>query len=211
MATWHPTRTIAYLVAAATSIAVAYSAIARESATIPLTEAEQAFIQKTYQSSRFGADIGKMAFDRAKDDRVRQFAKQLVRDHSQTNLKLSAFAKKRDVTLSNLPTPEQQALKKRLADLSSAEFDEVFVWAMVDDQLREVDESEQQLRDATDTEFVQLVKSALPILRKHLAAAEVLIQEVVLASRPKPMTASVGTAELPCWGPLYMALADNLR
>jgi putative membrane protein len=211
MATWHPRRVIPYLLAAAMSVAVAYTAIARESAAIPLTEAEQAFIQKTYQSSRFGADIGKMAFDRAKDDRVRQFAKQLVRDHSQTNLKLAAFAKKRGVALSDHPTPEQQALKKRLADLTSTEFDEVFVWAMVDDQLREVDESEQQLRDATDTEFVQLVESALPILRKHLAAAEVLIQELVLASRPKPMTASEGTAELPCWGPLYMALAENLR
>jgi putative membrane protein len=116
-------------------------------------------------------EIAGLAQQKSKDDRVKAFADQLMKDHQQADSELQTLAKTKNVTLSTDLPSEAVAAKARLSKLEGAAFDRAFVDQMVKDHTQAVKQFEQATKSA-DAEVKAFADKTLPTLRDHLQRAE---------------------------------------
>jgi len=120
------------------------------------------FISKAMESSTFDVRLAEMAVNKTQNNRVKDFAQMIVRDHTQA---IDQMKKLRDArmadsvsskgqvdtkTTKNTPdvqlTPEHQRTLDRLASLSGADFDREFMDVMVRDHRQDIRDLEAQSR-----------------------------------------------------------------
>ena len=103
-------------------------------------------------------------------------------DHAAASIQVEKLAQTKGVTLSNPPKDRmaQNAMKAlheihgRLAKLHGQEFDKAFAKAMFDDHRNDMDHLD-SWRDAVgDKDVRALIDQMLPVLQRHLSAAQQL-------------------------------------
>src|SRR5690349_18339116 len=73
--------------------------------------ADEIFLRQAGIGGRQEVDLAKLAGQRAQDQAVKDFAKQMVNDHSKTNDKVMQLAKAHGVAVPKNPDPDQQAVR----------------------------------------------------------------------------------------------------
>ena len=120
------------------------------------------FLSKAMESNTFDVRLAEMAVSKTQNDRVKEFAQMIIRDHTQA---IDQMKKLRDArmadsvssknqvdtkTTKNMPdvqlTPEHQRTLDRLASLSGADFDREFMDVMVREQRQDIRDFEAQSR-----------------------------------------------------------------
>ena len=120
------------------------------------------FLSKAMESNTFEVRLGEMAVSKTQNNRVKEFAQMIVRDHTQA---IDQMKKLRDArmadsvsskgqvdtkTTKNTPdvqlTPEHQRTLDRLASLSGADFDREFMDMMVRDHRENIRDFEAHSR-----------------------------------------------------------------
>jgi putative membrane protein len=106
---------------------------------------------------------------------VKAYAQMLVEDHTAANEKLRQIASSHNVALpASLPEAKKKELDQ-LSKLSGPEFDRQFVRIVgIKDHHQDIDEFEKAARSAKSDDVKSFAQSALPTLKKHLAAAQKL-------------------------------------
>jgi putative membrane protein len=125
-------------------------------------------------------DAAKIALETSSNPEVKQFADQMVTDHSAALAKATALAAKLSLT------PEENddvaALKKdaattadRMRTLSGADFDKAFISAMVKDHQGVLDALDRKLMpSAKNPELKKYLIDLRPVVAMHLERARVL-------------------------------------
>jgi len=125
-------------------------------------------------------DAAKLAADKTKNPKVKDFANLMIRDHTSVNKKATALAKKLKITPEESDT--SRSLKsdgdknlEKLRGMSGAEFDKAYidnevsyheaVAKVVDDTL---------IPNAKNAELKSLLESAKPVFASHLTHAKEL-------------------------------------
>jgi predicted outer membrane protein len=120
------------------------------------------FLSKAMESNTFEVRLAEMAVNKTQNNRVKEFAQMIIRDHTQA---IDQMKKLRDArmadsvsskgqvdtkTTKNTPdvqlTPEHQRTLDRLASLSGADFDREFMEVMVRDHRQDIRDLEAQSR-----------------------------------------------------------------
>ena len=120
------------------------------------------FLSKAMESNTFEVRLAEMAVNKTQNNRVKEFAQMIIRDHTQA---IDQMKKLRDArmadsvsskgqvdtkTTKNTPdvqlTPEHQRTMDRLASLSGADFDREFMDVMVRDHRQDIRDLEAQSR-----------------------------------------------------------------
>ncbi|RQP22816.1 DUF4142 domain-containing protein [Piscinibacter terrae] len=143
--------------------------------TAPLQPADQQFVTEAAAGGMFEVEIGKLAAEKATDPGVKNFAQMLVDDHSAANDKLRQIATGHNVALpASLPDDKKKEIDQ-LAKLSGANFDKQFIKMVgVKDHHHDIAAFEKASSSAQSPDVKDFATSALPTLKKHLAAAEKL-------------------------------------
>lgn len=145
----------------------------------PVAGAERAFVDAAATLGLAEAEAGKLAAEKATNDKVRAFAVQLEKDHTEANNRLTALAQNRGITLpATLEGTSRQSIDE-LAGLSGAEFDRRFV-ENFGVQMHEgaIQLFERQTREGQDAEIQAFAQQTLGALRSHLQMARDLAQEL---------------------------------
>src|SRR4029079_5565623 len=82
--------------------------------------------------------LGNLALQRAQSDSVKQFAQQMVTDHTAANTELTQLAAGKNVTLPTALDAKHQAMVDKLSKLSGADFDREYMKMMVNDHEKAV-------------------------------------------------------------------------
>ena len=93
----------------------------------PVSKRDQHLFQDVTRANQTEIMASRMAEARATDPAVRQFAHDVVRNHTTTVGKLNGFAQRRKIMLSLQPTDAQQKMLERLNKLSGEEFDQLYI------------------------------------------------------------------------------------
>jgi len=117
-------------------------------------------------------ELSRMALDRAEDYAVKSFARRVLDDHTQTDIELKKIASDRGLILPTEADMEHQSLKSALSDLSDEAFDEAFMKAMVERHKAAVEVFQRAAREVKDNELRLFAMKTLPMLERHLEAAE---------------------------------------
>jgi putative membrane protein len=144
----------------------------------PLTTGQNnAFLDQAIEINTAEIQLGRLAAAKSQNQRVKDYANMLVKDHSQALGKLQRLqggkqaGQSTDVPLST----EHEKLRTRLAGLSGAQFDREYIDAMVTGHREVVSLYEKQLISNPDkgtAELNKLVREMLPTTKKHFEHAE---------------------------------------
>jgi len=122
--------------------------------------------------------LGNLAQQRAQSESVKQFAQQMVTDHTAANTELMQLATGKNVTLPTALDAKHQAMVDKLGKLSGADFDREYMKTMVKDHEKAVKMFQDQSQKGSDADAKAFAAKTLPTLQNHLQMARTVAATV---------------------------------
>ena len=148
-------------------------------ATVPgfaagLSSADHKFVEQAAAGGMAEVEEGQLAQQKASSNDVKQFASQMVTDHTKANDELKQIAQSKGITLPSHPTRAEERSESGLKKLSGTEFDRHYVREQVADHQKTVALFQKQANSGEDPELKAFAQKTLPILQRHLQMAQSL-------------------------------------
>jgi putative membrane protein len=145
------------------------------------TLTDQEFLKQAMAAGNAEVQFGQLAEKRASNEKVREFAKEMVTDHKDANKKLAEHAKnlKIAVVVGGLTLDkDRREIYKQLSKLEGKEFDQEYIKQMVKDHEEAIKLFEKQAKSGTDPDLKKYASDTLPTLKKHLEHARKVAAEL---------------------------------
>jgi putative membrane protein len=121
-------------------------------------------------------EVSKLADKRADSSLVKDYARNVQKDHQAAAEKIGDLMKVHKVgAVVGLEKDTQDAIK-RLSSLEGRDFDQAFLKQMVDDHVNAIALFENQAKKGTQKDICELATALTQDLRRHLQKAQELIQ-----------------------------------
>jgi putative membrane protein len=137
------------------------------------------------QGGLMEVQVGKMAQEKAGDEKVKQFGKRMEQDHSKVNDELKKIAADKEVQLSTDLDRKHKANVDKLTKLSGADFDKQYMDGMVSYHKEDIKKFQRIADKGKDSDPKQFASKTLPTLKEHLQLAESTAQQVKSSSKTK--------------------------
>jgi putative membrane protein len=129
---------------------------------------DKKFVKNAALGGLTEVELGKLATQKASDQKVKDFGQKMVDDHTKANDELKQAASK-----SSIPVPESldskhQSRIDKLSKLSGAEFDKAYIKDQLKDHQTDVQEFKEEAQNGTDPNIKAFASTALPVLQHHL-------------------------------------------
>lgn len=147
-----------------------------------LSWGDRRFVTKAADDGQEEVQLAQLATQKATNPEVKQFAQQMVDQHTQVNSQLLSLAESKNVKIDKEDNKEDRAYR-RLNKASGSDFDREFVERMVDDHEKDIKLFEKAAKNAKDPEIRQFASSTLDHLRQHLTQVQQLQQSIVPTGR----------------------------
>lgn len=108
------------------------------------------FVAKAANVNMAEIQLGRLAEQKAQSPQVKDFASQMVQDHTKANTELEQVARAQNIPLPTELDQDHQDLLQKLQGLTGAEFDREYMSAMVDGHQDAVDLLKDHAEDLTD-------------------------------------------------------------
>src|SRR5690348_8296521 len=139
-----------------------------------LTPDEQAFVSKAAKSDQAEISLSKLALERSSNPQIKQFAQEMVTDHSKSTSLLKPIAAKHNVPLPAGPGPAPEAKYKMLEKKSGAAFDKAYMQVMVMDHENVLQAFQSEAGTVKDPKLKEFISTVQPIVAHHLEMARQL-------------------------------------
>ena len=134
---------------------------------------DASFVQEAGIGGLAEVEMGRLAVQKAQDDRVRQFGQKMIDDHSKANDALQQAASQQGLNAPSAMDEKHKQTMNRLEKLSGSQFDSAYAKEMVRDHKEDVKLFEKQA-NASGTPVEKFAADTLPTLKNHLVMAEAL-------------------------------------
>jgi putative membrane protein len=111
--------------------------------------------------------LSKIAKEKATDPKVKEFANQMIKDHSKANDELKALAATKNITLPSAPNEEKQKAAADLGGKSGGDFDKAYISQMKKDHDKTVKLFEDAQKEVKDVELKAFIDKTLPVIKAH--------------------------------------------
>ncbi len=132
------------------------------------TNSPSGFMMEAAKGGMAEVELSRTAMSKIQNAEVKQFAQQMVADHTRANNELKQLAAKKNVTLPTELDAAHKTMADRMSKLSGAEFDREYVNAMVEDHEKDVNLFRMQSESGTDADAKAFAAKTLPTLQMHL-------------------------------------------
>src|SRR5579872_66939 len=146
--------------------------------------ADRDFVHEAAEANRAELDASRLALSKAGRVEVKAFAQQMIDDHTKVGADLNELANKKGVTLPAETDADHKRESARLADVNGAEFDRVYMAAMVSDHAKAVSLFEEEPMKGRDADVRAFAVKTLPTLGHHLQMARDLSVKLGGAAAP---------------------------
>jgi putative membrane protein len=148
-----------------------------------VNSADQAFLRHAAEIDLSEVDLAQLAKQTATTEQVKQFAQQMITDHTNNLQTLKDLAARKDVTLPDQLSTKKTALYARLTKLSGTEFDHAYINAMVDGHTKAVALFKKESQTAADSAVRNYASQTLPMVEEHLKLAHQAAVQIGATSR----------------------------
>ncbi|PUZ20690.1 putative membrane protein [Chitinophaga costaii] len=118
--------------------------------------------------------MGKLAQDKASQQRVKDFGNLLITDHTKAGDELKAIADRKGITLPTAFSPEHQSAMEKLNDKKGLDWDKAFIDHMIDGHKSAIDDFDKASKNLEDADIKAFATNTLPTLKAHLDSAEAI-------------------------------------
>jgi putative membrane protein len=152
-------------------------------ATTKLASNETTFVKEAAQGGLMEVQLGKLAQEKAGDEKVKQFGKRMEQDHSKVNDELKKIAADKGVQVSMDLDKKHKTNVDKLTKLSGAAFDKQYINDMVSDHKEDIKKFQRVADKGKDPDLKQFASQTLPTLKEHLQLAESTAQQLKSGSK----------------------------
>jgi putative membrane protein len=135
------------------------------------------FLKEAIRGDIAETKIGELAQKKSENPDVKALGQELTTDHGQHLTEVEALAKSMNVTVPTKPKSEATEEYNKLSKLSGKTFDQEFASYMVKDHKEDIAKYQKE-SESGDAQVAALAKKTLPVLQKHLEAAQSLQSKV---------------------------------
>lgn len=118
--------------------------------------------------------LGNLALEKSQNERVKQFAQQMVTEHTAVNQELMSLAASKSVTLPADVNAKQKSTYDKLSGMTADSFDREYIKIQVKDHEAMVKLFDKQSKNMTDADAHAFAAGHLPALQRHLSMARSL-------------------------------------
>ncbi|MBA2562589.1 MAG: DUF4142 domain-containing protein [Chitinophagaceae bacterium] len=136
------------------------------------------FVMKAASGGMMEVALAKMAQQKGKNQRVKNFAKMLVQDHTKAGNELKGIATSKSITVPSEMMAEHKTHVDEMSKMSGAEFDKSYMSMMVNDHQKDISDYRNASENLTDAEIKNFASKTLPVLQKHLDSAQAINQNM---------------------------------
>jgi putative membrane protein len=139
-----------------------------------LSDQDRDFMNNAALGGMFEVRESKAAAEKTTTDGIKQFANQMIDDHTAVNKELAKLASDKMVTI---PTDLEKSQQKQIDDLnqlSGADFDKQYIKDQLDAHKDAVKLFQTEINEGQETDVKQFAAHTLPTLQHHLAMVEAL-------------------------------------
>jgi len=144
-----------------------------------VSENDRKFANEAAQAGAAEVKLSQIAQDRGASPAVKEFAKQMIDDHSKANEELKSIASKKGFTLRSDLDEEHQKTVKRLESLSGVELDREYAQVALKEHKKAVSLFKDVGTKVDDPDLQKFASKTLPTLEHHLKMAEQLAAKLV--------------------------------
>jgi len=155
-----------------------------------MSDTDRTFVTNAYQSNLTEIQLGQFAEQQASSDEVKQYARDVVADHTRANDELQQIANTKGV---DLPSDIQSTEQEQFSGLSGAEFDRQYLQHQQDAHRQAISMYEQQASQGQDPELKAFASNQLSSLREHENKANTLMSS--LSASPQRQGRAVTSGE----------------
>lgn len=145
--------------------------------TTPATTADNAtvdFVTKAANAGMMEVTLGKVAAEKAKDQKVKDFGNMMVTDHTKANDELKGLAATKNIPMPSAMDAEHQMHVDMLSKKSGADFDKAYMDMMVKGHTNVRNEFKTASETLKDNDIKGFAARTLPVIEKHLDAAKAI-------------------------------------
>jgi putative membrane protein len=151
----------------------------------PSKSSSAAILAQIHRADLKEIAIGKIADEKASTSEVRDYADQLVKDHTTVDQTVVATARTMNVPLHDAAAPRDKRhdrahtsmVEEKLESASGAKFDRLFLQQTSADHDKLIRALKQEREDASDDDIEALIDKILPILEQHKELAQMLLKK----------------------------------
>ncbi len=144
------------------------------SATAPanLSKVDKTFITKAAEGGTAEVQMAQLAQQKSQDASVKQFAQDMIDDHTPNNEKLASLATQKGITAPTEPNAAQQKMLTKLQGLDGAKFDHAYLTGQVKAHQAMLKLFEREATNGQDTDVKAFAEATVPTIQKHLTMAQ---------------------------------------
>lgn len=143
-----------------------------------LSSSDRLFMERAAQGNMAEIRLSQLALQRASSDEVKQYAQQMIDQHTQANNQLMQLARQKNVTLPRQLDAQHQQIERQLQRLSGASFDQAYMRAMVNDHAQTTALFQRQTEQGKDRDVVAFASQLLPAIQQHYAMANSMVRNL---------------------------------
>ena len=132
------------------------------------------FVMKAASGGMMEVALGKMAQQKAKNQRIKNYGKMLVQDHTNANNELKGIASSKSITVRSEMMADHKNHVDEMSKMSGAEFEKAYIHMMVDDHQKDIGDFKNASDNLSDAEIKSFASKTLPVLQKHLDSARAI-------------------------------------
>jgi putative membrane protein len=122
--------------------------------------------------------LGDLAQANSMSDKVKQFGKKMVDDHSKANSELRSIATGKNISLPGQLSDKSQKTYDKLSKCSGKKFDKKYMKCMVKDHKMDLHAFKMESKKGKDTDIKKFAADKIPVLKDHLALAKKTCKEL---------------------------------
>lgn len=138
----------------------------------PVTTSDIEFMNQAAQSDLTEIQTSQLALQKSQNRAVRNYAQQMIKQHTASSQKLTAIAQAKGVTLPTELDSQNQALLTKLQGLSGSNFDQAYMQAQTQAHQKTLAQYQNYLQTGLDADLRVFASGVAPIVRQHLDMAQ---------------------------------------
>ena len=137
------------------------------------TLADSTFAREAAFGGMAEVELGKIAVQKASNEKVREFGQRMVDDHARLDAELKGIAAKDNIELPNHLDAKYRSQVDRFSKMSAgSRFDSAYIDEMISDHRADLSAFEKEQDAGQNHDLTGWVADTLPTLRDHLRMAE---------------------------------------
>jgi putative membrane protein len=141
--------------------------------TTPMSKDDSTFVMEAAVGGLMEVEAGNLAQQLSTNQRGKDFASMMVRDHSQANTELKSMVTGRMMLPDSLPSDKRKHMES-MRKMSGKAFDRHYVNMMVTDHAKDIDKFTKASTSATDAQLKSWAAGKLPTLQMHKDSVDAL-------------------------------------